>query len=143
MRHKLIIHYPLTLVSSVITCFVACAVLVPSVANAQLAVSGFGSIVAGAVTSGDGYIVNYNQLGIYGKNGSANFGPTDQSWINQETRFGVQANYGLNDTTRVTAQVVSRGTEDYAPKVEWLFATHDITPNFNVQAGKLRVPVYL
>lgn len=131
------------LVSSFSLCLTLCAMAASTGANAQVSISGFGSLVAGRVVSGDGYIANYNELGIYGKNGSANFGPTDQSWINPETRFGVQASVTLNESTRATAQVVSRGTQNYSPAVEWLFVTHEVASNFNVQAGKLRVPVYL
>lgn len=123
--------------------FFLCAALLIPEANAQVSVSGFGSIVAGKVTTGDGYIANYTELGIYGKNGSAKFGPTDQSWLNQETRFGIQASMNINESTRATAQIVARGTQKYSPNVEWLFVTHEVTSNLNVQAGKLRVPVYL
>jgi hypothetical protein len=117
--------------------------LVATASQAEVFISGFGSLIGGQVVSGDGYIANYTGLGIYGKNGSAEFGPRDQSWLNPESRFGVQATMNLSNETRVTAQAIARGVDNYQPKVEWLYLTHDLSTNSNVQVGKLRVPVYL
>lgn len=114
-----------------------------SATAADAQISGYGSIVSGYVVQGDGYIANYTGLGIYGKNGSADFGPRDQSWLNPESRFGVQAIVPLSESTRVTTQVVARGVDNYQPKVEWLYLTHDLGADTNVQVGKMRVPVYL
>lgn len=112
-------------------------------AAADLSLIGFGSIVAGAVVKGDGYIADYPNMGIYGKHGNPKFGPKDDGWLNQETRFGLQGTAALNDSTRATIQLTSRGTRDYQPQVEWFYATHELSDQLDVQAGKMRLPVYL
>lgn len=106
-------------------------------------ITGFGSIVAGHVTSGDGYIANYTELGIYGKNGSVDFRPNDTAALNQESRFGVQGVASLTESTKITAQVVARGTKSYSPRFEWLFVGQQLSNDINLQVGKLRLPVYL
>lgn len=124
-------------------CFIASTLTSAALAEVSTSVSGFGSFVGGKVINGDGYIANYTELGIYGKNGSATFGPSDDGWMNQETRLGVQGTVTLDPATRITAQVVSRGTRSYSPEVEWLFVGRELATNLNVQAGKLRIPAYM
>lgn len=136
--------------SAVVSRFVLAGLVVCAASTAvqaqtpQVAVSGFGSIVAGGVVDGDGYIANYTQLGIYGKNGSAGvFGPKDLGYLNPESRFGLQGTVTLDEATRVTLQAVARGTKDYEPKIEWAYLTRELASNLNAQVGKMRLPVYL
>jgi len=112
-------------------------------AQDRFSLSGFGSLVAGKVTSGDGYIASYPTLGIYGKHGGANFGPDQRSWFNPETRLGLQAGLRLADTTRLTGQVMARGADKYKPKAEWFYLTHEFSPELDLQAGQMRLPVYM
>lgn len=118
--------------------------LLPTQALAiDYSLSGFGSIVAGHVINGDGYIANYTELGIYGQNGSKNFAPKQSGALNQESRFGIQGSVLFSDATKATLQLVARGTEKYEPKVEWLFLSHQLANDLSIQAGKMRLPVYL
>lgn len=115
-----------------------------STAQAQeFSVMGFGSFVGAKLMEGDGYIANFPNLGIYGKNGSNNFGPTDHSWINPESRLGIQAIAKLSDSTKVTGQVMMRGTANYSPNMEWFYLSHEINDKADVQIGKMRLPVYM
>lgn len=104
----------------------------PAVANDKLQVSGFGSIVAGQVLDGSGYVADYPNLGAY----------DDEFDIAQETRMGIQANAILADNMRATMQVMTRANNEYQPQVEWLFVNYAITEDLDLQAGKLRLPVY-
>ena len=101
-------------------------------ANDNLRISGFGSIVAGQVLDGSGYVADYPNVGAY----------DDQFDIAQETRMGVQANATINDDLSATMQVMSRANNEYEAEVEWLFVNYAISEDLELQAGKLRVPVY-
>lgn len=101
-------------------------------ANENLRISGFGSIVAGQVLDGSGYVADYPNVGAY----------DDQFDIGQETRMGVQANATISDDLSATMQVMSRANNEYEAEVEWLFVNYAITDDLELQAGKLRVPVY-
>lgn len=112
-------------------------------AQADVSVTGFGSLVGGGLLQGDGYIADFPNLAIYGHNGSSQFGPTDNGWLTQESRLGIQGMTRLDDATRVTLQVLARAVEQYQPKTEWLYVSHDLTDNIDVQGGKMRLPVYM
>lgn len=101
-------------------------------ANDNLRISGFGSIVAGQVLDGSGFVADYPNVGAY----------DDQFDISQETRMGVQANVSISDELSATMQVMSRASNEYEAEVEWLFVNYAISDDLELQAGKLRVPVY-
>lgn len=107
-------------------------VAMPALANDKVQISGFGSIVAGQVLDGSGYVADYPNLGRY----------DDQLDLSQETRMGIQANATLSDKLRATMQVMTRANNAYEPQVEWLFVNYAITDDLDLQAGKLRLPVY-
>lgn len=101
-------------------------------ANDNLRISGFGSLVAGQVLDGSGYVADYPNLGIY----------DDELDLGQETRFGIQANATLDENLTATMQVMTRANNDYEAEVEWMFINYAITDDLELQAGKLRLPVY-
>lgn len=105
--------------------------------------SGFGSLVAGTVIDGQGYIANYPNLGIYGNHGSVGFGPGQDEVLTPESRLGVQGTYQFTDDLRGTVQVMSRGTNDFRPRFEWAYLTWEASPALDIQLGKMRLPVYL
>lgn len=100
--------------------------------HAEFEVKGFGSIVGGYVFDGDGYVAEYPNVGIY----------DDKFEIGQETRLGIQASTELGDSDRLTIQIMSRAANAYEPEVEWLYLTHKLTESMEVQAGRMRIPVY-
>lgn len=112
-------------------------------AQDRFQISGFGSLVWGDVIRGDGYIANYPNLGLYGRHGSVGFGPPQERRFNPETRLGLQGSATLTDNLRGTVQLISRGTNDYSPRFEWAYMTWEASPQVDVQAGKMRLPVYL
>lgn len=99
---------------------------------ADIKINGFGSVVAGAVLKGDGYIADYPNLGVY----------ENQFDVSQETRLGLQAKAQIDDKLSATIQMMSRSANDYSPEVEWLYTSYKINTNSNVQIGRMRMPVY-
>lgn len=116
------------------TCTAAASVLLAmhSYANDNIRVSGFGSVIGAQVSEGSGYIGEYPNLGFY----------DDKFDIGQETRIGIQSVATVNDDLSATLQVMSRANNDYEPEVEWLFVNYSLADDIELQAGKLRLPVY-
>jgi len=107
--------------------------LLPMTASAvDFSFNGFGSIVAGSVIDGDGYIAQYPNLGVY----------EDGVEFSPETRLGVQGKAAFNDKLSATAQLTTRGADNYDVEVEWLYLSYKLTPNTDIQVGRLRLPVY-
>ena len=101
-------------------------------ALADLQIKGFGSIVAGSVIKGDGYIADYPNLGVY----------ENKFDVSQETRLGLQAKAQIDDKLAATVQVMTRSANDYDPEVEWLYASYKINSDNYFQIGRMRMPVY-
>lgn len=111
---------------------ISLAIGVGAQANDNLRISGFGSIVAGQVLDGSGFVADYPNVGAY----------DDQLDISQETRMGVQANITISDEISATMQAMSRASNEYEAEIEWLFVNYAISDDLELQGGKLRVPVY-
>lgn len=112
--------------------------------DGMFSIRGFGSIVAGTVTSGDGYIANYRDMGIYGRHGAADkLGPDHQGALKPESRFGAQVSAQFSPTFKATVQAVARGSQDFEPKINWAYLTWQAAPSTDIQAGRLGIPVYL
>lgn len=110
----------------------ALAVAPLSQANDNLRISGFGSIIGAQVVEGSGHVADYPNAGIY----------DDQFDLAVESKFGLQAVATINDKTSFTTQAMSRASNDYDPQVEWMFLNYAIQDDLELQAGKLRLPVY-
>ncbi len=124
--------------------FTACAIQ-PVLAEPKVELSGFLSVVGGQVTSGSlqgpwasnpdascpCYIADYANFGIYGPDFS----------LAAESRVGVQADLLLSDTLSATAQITSRG-KDATPQLQWAYLTYALSPTWDVQLGRKRIPLY-
>ena len=100
--------------------FLFCIYLINAPALADLSdvqLRGFGSIVAGVVVDGDGYIAEYPNLGIY----------QDYLDLSPESRLGLQAKVPLFDNVSVTAQLISRGSNDFNVEIDWFYLTYEFT----------------
>jgi hypothetical protein len=110
--------------------------------------SGFMSIVGGKLTSGrlddsysgptsindvacPCYIADWGNAGIYDQDLS--FKP--------ESRAGIQLKYVLSPTLKAVGQVVVRGS-DSKPNLQWAFLSYTPTRNWEIQAGRKRIPLY-
>ena len=112
-----------------------------------LKVSGFASLVAGQ-TSGScqqtdvladkynaactRYVADWGHGAVY----------TDKLALNRESRAGVQADYTFNRQWSATAQVTARTLKDQHLNLEWAYVTWAPTPEWKVQVGRKRLPLY-
>mgnify|MGYP000097250204 CR=1 FL=1 len=102
------------------------AVLASS-AHAEITFNGFANIVAGQTTS---------------KNDSL-YGYTNDIDFKQDSLFALQASSDLGEGLSVTAQIISRGSDDWDPKFEWAYLTYQPNDNLRILAGRQRVPFYM
>lgn len=130
-------------------CAVAVAAFISSAAWSQessaLKLSGFVSVVGGAVVTGNhdsavaypvgfslpSYTADWSNAGVYEKDFS----------LTPESRVGIQATYSLSDRAKLTAQLVSRGT-DGTPNLTWAYGGYKISDELEVQVGRKRIPLY-
>ena len=102
-------------------------------ANDDFRISGFASLVGGTVVDGDGYWARLPEAA-----GQYDSGLEFQT----ESRLGLQARYQAGEKLSLTAQAIFRGINDFEPTLEWLYASYEITPSLEVNAGRMRLPVY-
>jgi hypothetical protein len=108
----------------------------------EVDISGFTSINAGKVLSGTGvpqfgideptFLADYPIVSTY--NTDISFKP--------ESLFGLQVKADLGEGLSATAQIVSRGANDFETKFEWAYISYEINDSWTVQAGKKRLPLF-
>ena len=110
----------------------------------SLKFSGFASIVTGQIVnnaapgsdpepgkSGPIYIADWSNWGAYTKSLS----------LQPESRAGAQAVVSFSESLRFTGQVVVRGT-DSTPALTWAYVAYDLSPEWELQVGRKRIPLY-
>lgn len=60
----------------------------------------------------------------------------------QDTILGLQVSKQVNDSSTVTGQLVSRGTDDYKTESAWAYVSYAANDNLDLRMGRLRVPFY-
>ncbi len=102
-------------------------------ADDRISISGFMSAVGGqTLDDGERFLANYPNVGEYG----------DEITFDAETRLGIQFTGKLTEEMSVIAQLVARGADDYSGEVEWLYFSYDLNPNWTVQGGRKRLPMF-
>lgn len=114
-----------------------------SLADDALNISGFASLVAGKVLSGERQSDYYRYpcpcfIADYGH--GAVYGPTWQ--VKQESKVGVQGTYTFTPKLSGTAQVVGRGVDGVKTRLEWAYLSYDVNDSWTVQVGRKRLPIY-
>jgi hypothetical protein len=104
-----------------------CSALVVSSAHAEIVFNGFANIVGGQTTSSDVTLYGYDDSFDF-KNGSL---------------FALQATSDLGNGLGVTAQIMSRGENDWDPEFEWAYVSYDATDELRFLIGRQRVPFYM
>lgn len=99
-----------------------------SAAHAEVRVSGFGQIVAGANTDDDQLFPERNY--------------DDSVDFREESLFAVQIDADLNDRVSATGQVIARGTEDFDAELAWAYANIKLTDSLSTKIGRQRLPLY-
>ncbi|WP_102796314.1 porin [Bowmanella denitrificans] len=110
-------------------------------AMADVNLSGFASINAGKVLSGDGapqydipptFLADYPIVSAY-----------EEEWsFKPETLFGLQVRADMGGGLSATAQVVARGADDFDAQFEWAYLSYELNDNWTLQAGKKRLPLF-
>lgn len=98
----------------------------------KLRFSGFGSVVAGKLTSGSDYLADFQSVGIYDK--ELSFDP--------DSKFGLQMDANLQQGLSATVQVLARGSNAFEPHFDWAYVSYELTPTWTLQAGRKRLPLY-
>lgn len=116
-------------------CLLTTGLLSLGVNATEVSVSGFGSLVGTTKLSDEGYWVKHpSGAGYYADSG---FDLTEESLI------GLQGSMAFSPKLSVTAQVISRGQDNWKPSIEQFFASYDATNEWNFKVGKMRNPVYM
>lgn len=106
---------------SVITaCFMA------QVAQAEVNINGFASIKGGMTTGSDESLHGY----------------TDDIEFKNESLFAVQLSSDLGDKLSVTAQLMAKGVDDFDAEFAWAFLSYQLTDEWRLNAGRIRIPFY-
>lgn len=93
-------------------------------AFSEINISGFGTIGLG--TTAD-------------KNESL-YGYDDEIDFKQDSLFALQVTSDLGDKIGVTAQIISRGIDDWDPAFEWAFISYDVSDSWRLLFGRQRAP---
>lgn len=121
----------------------AACLATPALADEAFTLSGFASLVAGKVVSGERqdsyfrypcpcFIADYGHGALYGTN-----------WqVKQESKVGVQGTYAFTPKLSGTAQVVGRGVDGVKTRLEWAYLSYDVNDSWTVQVGRKRLPIY-
>ena len=96
-------------------------------AQAEVNFNGFASIVGGVTTSSD--------EALYGYDDSFDF--------SKDSLFALQASSDVGEGLTVTAQILSRGRDDWNTEFEWAYIAYEATDNLRILAGKQRMPFFM
>lgn len=98
----------------------------PAIANDDLQINGFLSVGATMADSNDASIA----------------GADNQGGFKNDNVLGLQVRKQVNDSTTVTGQLVSRGSDDYKTEAAWAFVTYAATDDLDLRMGRLRIPFF-
>jgi len=98
----------------------------------EMQISGFASLAAGKVVSGDRYLADYPKAGFY--DADLSFSP--------DTSVGIQTVANLNPQTSFIIQLVSHGANNYEMDLDWAYVNFILNPEVTLQAGRKRLPLY-
>jgi len=99
---------------------------------ADISISGYASVVAGRVTTGNEFLADYPKVGVY-----------DSDWsFSPDTSIGVQLKTDLNNKLEFVIQAISNGASDYDADLDWAYIIYQLNSEFSIQAGRKRLPLY-
>lgn len=101
-------------------------------AQAETNISGYASIVAGKVVSGDRFLADYPKTGVY--DNDISFAP--------DTSVGVQLSTDVNEDVSFTVQLAADGATDFDANISWAYINYQLSPTWSFQAGRKRLPLY-
>jgi len=96
-------------------------------AQADINFNGFASILGGVTTSSDETLYGYD----------------DGFDFSKDSLFALQASSDVGEGLTVTAQILSRGKDDWNTEFEWAYIAYEATDNLRILAGKQRMPFFM
>lgn len=111
---------------SLVAAAIACGLTTATV-NAEVQFSGFGTLVGGMSTKSDVMVRDYDD----------DFEFTTGSFV------ALQAYSDLSDGLSATAQIRSRGSDNWDPEFTWAYLSYQVKDNWRIQVGRQRIPLYL
>ena len=106
--------------------------------------SGFLTLAVGKVLSGS--VNGTNELGLECPCMISDYGQTsvyEPSWsLKPDSKLGLQGTLLISEQFSLTGQIVSRGSQDAAVGLEWLYVSYSIDDNNTVQVGRKRIPLF-
>jgi hypothetical protein len=126
-------------------CVGSCAAQAETSSEWGFSGSGFFSVGAGLMLGGTRaqvlnkqcpcFIADYAQNAIYDGRNGLQFAP--------DTKLGLQGIATLPDPRfSITAQAVSRGSQNGSIDMEWLYGTYHLSDNTSIQIGRKRLPLF-
>jgi hypothetical protein len=104
----------------------ASLIAAPAMASDDLQINGFLSVGASMADSDDASIA----------------GADNQGGFKNDNVLGLQLQKQVNDTTTVTGQLVSRGSDNYKTEAAWAFVTYAASDDLDLRMGRLRIPFF-
>jgi hypothetical protein len=71
------------------------------------------------------------------------YGIVDDFRSQAVNKIGLQFSFAVSEKIDVTAQLVSKGTNDYSTEAEWLYLSYEVIDNLSFRIGRQRIPYYL
>ncbi|MBA55971.1 MAG: hypothetical protein CMK89_16065 [Pseudomonadales bacterium] len=71
------------------------------------------------------------------------YGIEDNYTTDSVSKMGVQFTFEVSDSIDATAQLVSKGVNDYNVEAEWAYLSWEATSDLTVRIGRQRIPYYL
>lgn len=90
-----------------------------------------GFVSAGVTSSDQSRPLNYRPNGF-----------NDDNDFNSDSVFGVQATFKMSDKLKASAQLVANAWEDWDVNLEWGYLSYQPNNDWQIKAGRLRVPFY-
>lgn len=105
---------------------------IPVSAQSLFELSGFASLVGSKVLTKN----NSNQ--------SDNFDAMGREFTMRDlSLLGLRGDFNLENKLSVTAQAVIYGDDNYKPRFDWIFASYELSENWQVSLGRMRTPLFM
>ncbi|MBO1255982.1 topoisomerase IV [Alteromonas sp. 5E99-2] len=108
------------------------AVLLSFNASAETRINGFANFVAGSTLDSDVTTLDINDNVAY----------EEDIVFDTDSLFALQISTDLSDKVSATAQILSRGRDDFDANFEWAYISYKATDNLSVNLGRLRAPFF-
>ncbi|CBL45276.1 hypothetical protein HDN1F_16930 [gamma proteobacterium HdN1] len=66
----------------------------------------------------------------------------DQINFQSNNVFAIQARADLGEGLSATAQIMAKGVDDYDAKFSWAYLSYELTPEWTISAGQMRIPYF-